>query len=444
MRIHTRDVVGCALSPLCGLGSSPKPRSWVRIGILVLLTATPLLGQAKRLWVLSSSGELVEYDLATFEQKQAVKVPAESVQSPQGISVNHLGQILYVAAVSLPLAESDVDSPHKLWLWNGHAASTIDLGVRRELGTTGSNQAVTESAPDAYLSADGGHLYWFANEARRLQREEVDLSTSTTWRAWQTDLTGGAREDLVSIKLPDCRCSSGSCEETCPYGVVWAPEGGVENFFLMTQIVTGKTEPLYKVSTLYQPEGGKWSPHPVGEPLRRVLDAASEGEVMAEAIPDIGCCGWVNQSNDQTFVRMSEKVVKVFDEQATYKNPDYDVSIFTSNAKLSPGLGLVAMTITGTAKANEPIQISQQGQANPEESRQIRKALTDLPAVEVKSLEESPRRIAFVPHATLVGWINDKELLIVEDHLLVAYHLGTGARRKSKVRVEDAGHVFLR
>jgi hypothetical protein len=64
--------------------------------------------------------------------------------------------------------------------------------------------------------------------------------------------------------------------------------------------------------------------------------------------------------------------------------------------------------------------------------------------VEVKSMDDAPRRVAFVPHATLVGWLSDKELLIVEDHALVVYTVGTGVRRKSGVRVEDAGKVFLR
>ncbi|HEV3039243.1 MAG TPA: hypothetical protein VHA33_15820, partial [Candidatus Angelobacter sp.] len=103
-----------------------------------------------------------------------------------------------------------------------------------------------------------------------------------------------------------------------------------------------------------------------------------------------------------------------------------------------------AMTIAATAQANKPIQLSEQGQANPEESKQIRKAVAEVPAVEVKSMEDLPRRIAFLPHAALVGWISEKELLIVEDHVLVAYNVGTGARRKSAIRVEDAARVFLR
>jgi hypothetical protein len=104
----------------------------------------------------------------------------------------------------------------------------------------------------------------------------------------------------------------------------------------------------------------------------------------------------------------------------------------------------VALTIVATSQPNTPIQLAEQGQANPEESQRIRKALLDLPAVEVKSAEDSPHRIAFLPHATLVGWISSKEILIVEGRLLVAYNVASGVRRKSNIRVEDVAHVFLR
>ena len=411
---------------------------------LVMLTA-PLLGQAKRLWVLRPAGEMVEYDPETFAVKQTVKLPAETVKSTTNISVNRGGQILYSPAVSLPLSDEDVASAYKAWFWNGHSATTIDLGVKREVHATGSNQAVTESAPVVYLSADGGHLFWFANQVRRLVRDEMDLSNTTTWQAWQTDLNGAEREELVTAKFPECSCATGTCEESCPAGVVWTPEDGVEKFFLMTQFVAGQTTPEYKASMRYHEEGGKWTGEPLAEALLRVLDAASGGNTIVEAIPDTGCCGWSNQSNDQTLVLSGGgKKRTVFDELATYKNPDYDVSFYTSNARLSPELGSVAMTIVSTAQPNKPIQLAEQGDANPEESQRIRKALTELPAVEVKSMEENPRRVAFVPHASLVGWMSEKELLIVEDHVLVVYNVGTGARRKSSVRVEDAGRVFLR
>lgn len=412
------------------------------LGVLVL--TAPLLGQGTRLWVLRSPGEMVEYDSATFAVKQTVKVPTEAAQSPENISVNRLGQILFVTPVPLPLSEEDATSAHKAWLWNGSSVATIDLGLKRDTTSAGSNQAVAELSAVPYLSMDGGHLFWFANQARRLQREGVDLSTATTWHAWRTDLNGAGREDLAESKFPDCRCTTGTCEESCPYGAVWAGEGGVEKFFLMTQFVAGQTGSVYKTSIRYREEGGKWAADPLTEPLHRVLDGADGGNVIVEAIPDTGCCGWSNQSNDQTLILVNGKTKTVFDERATYENPDYDVSFYTSNARLSPELASVAMTIVATSQANKPIQLAQDGEANPEESQRIRKGLAELPAVEVKSMQEPPGRVAFAPHATLVGWVSEKEILIVEDHLLVVYNVGTGARRKSSVRVEDAGRVFLR
>jgi hypothetical protein len=410
----------------------------------LLLLASPLLGQGKRLWILRPSGEMVEYDATTFAVKQTVKVPADAMQSPERISVNRLGQILFAPAVSLPLAEEDVALAHKAWLWSGQSATTIDPGVKEEVHAAGSNEVVTESAPVPYLSADGGHLFWFANQARRLQRGGLDLSTATTWQAWQTDLNGAGRVELATAKFPDCRCATGSCEETCPYGEFWAPDGKVENFFLMTQVIEKKTGPEYKATTRYEEAGGKWTADPLAEPLQRVLDAAPDGNTIVEAIPDTGCCGWSNESNDQTLVLTDGKKRTLFDERATYKNPDYDVSFYTSNARFSPDMSDVAMTIVSTAQTNKAFQLTEDGDANPEEEQGIRKGLAELPAVEVKSMEETPRRVTYVPHATLVGWMSEKEILIVEEHVLVVYNVKTGTRRKSSVRVEDAGKVFLR
>jgi hypothetical protein len=387
---------------------------------------------------------MVEYNPATFAIMQRVKVPPEALKSPSNISVNRQGQILFAPTISLPLSEADATDPHKIWIWNGHAPTSIDQPVEHKSEDHGSNQAVTESAPLPYFSADGNHLFWFANQPRRLQREEVDLSTTVSFQAWRTDVEGKAREEVTSTKLPDCRCPTGSCDESCPSVSVWAPDGGIQDFFLTTQMVAGQTATTYKESTRYQLEGSKWTANTLPEPLQRVLDANSSGSVIVEAIPDTGCCGWSNQSNDQTLVLVEGKASTIFDEQATYKNADYDVSFYTSNARLSPDAGRVAVTITATTQSNKAIQLSEQGQANPEESQLIRKALLELPAVEVKGLDDTPRRLAFVPHAVLVGWINDKELLIMENHLLVAYNVGTGARRKSTVRVDDAALVFVR
>jgi hypothetical protein len=419
------------------------PQETIATFFVVLLLSASLAAQSKRLWILRPPGEMAEFDPATFAAKGTVKLPAEAAGSPESFSVSHLGQMLFAAPLSLPLPEGDLAAGQKVWFWDGRTATTMLREVARTTTTVGSNLAITESAPLPYLSADGAHLYWFSNQARRLQRDGVDLSTKTTWLSWQTDLSGAGRQDLASTALPDCSCPTGGCEETCPCGEVWIPNDGVGKFFLLTQFVSGKTQPLYKGTFLYQENAGKWTATRIDPPLRRVLDAANATTIL-EAIPDTGCCGWENQSDDQTLLHLKGKTLTVFDEQAAYKNPDYDVSFYTENGKLSPDLVSVALTIVATAKPNTPIQLAEQGQANPEESQRIRKSLLDLPAVEIKSNEDMPRRIAFLPHATLVGWISDREILIVEGHLLVAYNVASGTRRKSNIPVEDAAHVFLR
>lgn len=394
--------------------------------------------------MLRPSGEMAEYDPVTFAPKSIIKVPADVLTSPQGLSINRLGQMLFAPSVSLPLAEDDLPAGKTVWLSNGHTVTTLTRDVSRVTSTAGSNLAITESAPTPFLSADGAHLFWFSNQARRLQRDGVDLSTKNTWQAWQTDLAGAARQDVASIALPDCPCPTGGCEETCPYEETWAPEGGVGKFFLVTRFVSSKTQPVYQATALYEEDSGKWSAMPLHPPLRRILDAAGPAAIL-EAIPDTACCGWENQSDDQTLLRLREDSLTVFDEQVAYKNPDYDVSFYTANSKVSPNLGSVAVTIAATAASNKPIQLSEEGQANPEESQRIRKALLDLPAVEVKSVVDNPpRRTAFLTHCTLVGWVSEKEILIVEGNLLVVYNISNGSRHKSSIRVEDAAHVFLR
>jgi hypothetical protein len=410
---------------------------------IVLALITPTLAQSKRLWVLRAPGEMTEYDPTTFDAKSSVKVPPEAPASPQSLSVNHAGQMLFAAPASLPLREDDLAPQKKVWFWDGHAATALNRDVDRATSTTGSNLAIAESAAVPYLSADGTHLVWFANQARRLQREGVDLSTKTTWQVWRTDLAGAGREDLTSVAMPDCSCATGSCEETCPYGETWVPDEGVDKFFLLTQFVAGQTESVSKSTSAYQESAGKWAGATLNPPLQRVLDGVDAGTIL-EAIPDGGCCGWENEGDDQALLRSHGKTLTIFDERDAYKNPNYDVSFYAKNGKLAPGLGWVALTIAATAQPDKPIQLADEGQANPEELQRIRKALLDLPAVEVKSVEDSPRRIAFLPHATLVGWIGEKEILIVEGRLLVAYNVASGMRRKSSIRVEDAAHVFLR
>lgn len=410
--------------------------------LAVLCLGTMVFGQGPRLWVLTAPNSIVEYDPATFASKQTIPVPNEVLKSPKIFQVNRQGQMLFAPNSEDPSPDVGKGG-EKFWFWDGHAAQQLGRETIRISSQAGSNQKVTESSPWPFLSADGSHLFWFTNQYNRLQRENVELSVSTTFRAWQSDNSGKQKQDLATFDFPECRCPTGACSETCPEARFWVPEKGVEDYFIITRLVEGQTETKYLSSSLYQQAPATWSATELAQPLQRVLDMAEHGSVIISAILDTGCCGWENQSNDQTLLLSYGKSVVLFDERAKYNNPDYDVSFFTENARPSPELAHVAMTIEASAKSSAPIQLSEQGQANPAESLRIRKALTELPSVEVVSAVDS-KRSAFLPHAYFVDWLNEKEILILENHLLVAYNIATGARRRSTIKVADPALVFVR
>ena len=409
---------------------------------LLCLTAMGF-AQERRVWVLTPPNTLVEYDPATFAPKTSIPVPDEVLRSPGILQVNHQGQVLYAPNSDDPSPDVGKNA-EKFWLWDGHAAASLGREIMRISSPSGSNQKLTESSPWPFLSSDGAHLFWFTNQFNKLQRENVELSVSTAFRAWRSDMAGRQKQDLATFDFPECRCPTGSCSETCPEARFWISEKGVDDSFIITRLIQGQTETKYLSSTLYEQSEGSWSATDLNQPTQRVLDITEHGSVMISAILDAGCCGWENQSNDQTLLLSYGKTLVLFDERSRYKNPDYDVSFFTENAKLSPELSHVALTIEASAKSSAPIQLSEQGQANPAESLRIRKALGDLPAIEVLSAADPTKRSAFLPHAYLIGWLNEKEILIVENHLLVAYNIASGTRRKSTIKVQDPAFVFVR
>ena len=393
--------------------------------------------------MLTEANSIVEYDPATFARKQAVSVPDEVLKAPRIFQINRRGQMLYAPNVEDPSPDVGKNS-EKFWVWDGHAPALLGREIIRISSPSGSNQKVSEASPWPFLSADGDHLFWFTNQYNKLERENIELSVTTNFRAWRSAFTGKQKEDLASFDFPECRCTTGACSETCPEARFWVPDEGVQDYFLLTSVIQGQTETKYLSSSLYLQSENSWPASDLKQPLQRVLDMTERGSVIINAVLDTGCCGWENQSNDQTVLLNHGSSVVLFDERVQYKNPDYDVSFFTENAKLSPQLAHVAMTIEASAKSSAPIQLSEQGQANPPESLRIRKALGDLPAVEVVSAADPSKRSAYLPHAFLVGWLSEKEILIVENHLLVAYNVSSGARRKSTIRVSDPAFVFVR
>lgn len=415
----------------------------LRCLLMVACLCPAVVGQSRRVWVLKEPDSIVEYDPATFAVKQTLKVPEDVLKAARILQINAKGQMLFAPNTDDPSPDVGKNG-ERFWFWDGQSAGTLGREIIRVSSPSGSNQKVSESSPWPFLSSDGEHLFWFTNQFDKMARDNVDLSTTTTFHSWQSALTGKDKQDVVSVDFPECRCTTGVCSETCQEVRFWIPDSGVDDYFITTRLVQGQTETKYVSSSLYLHSGGTWSPNDLKQPLQRVLDSAEHGAVILSAILDTGCCGWENQSDDQTVLLSYGKSLVVFDEREQFKNPDYDVSFFTENAKLSPDQSLVAMTVEASSKSNQPIQLSEQGQGDAAESLRIRKALTEIPVVEVVTAADPVKRTVSLPHAVLVGWLNGKEILIVENNVLVAYSVTAGTRRKSTVKVGNPDYAFVR
>lgn len=403
----------------------------------------------KKLWVLQEPGAIVEYDAATFAPRQTQKIPLEIFKSPQDLQINQKGQMLFLPG---QVRESDglvheyTDS--KFWFWDGRSGTSMHRPVSRSITSSGTNKLVETAMPRCFLSTDGTHLFWFENRMKTLMPPDLslDLSVSTTFRAWQTNLSGGQAEEITSHSLPTCKCETGACTESCPEVAYWVPEEGVSDFFLATHWIPGQIQSDYRDSFLYRRTAGKWSASKLPAAVEQVLDSASDGNGvdLIEAVRDAGCCGWENESDDQALLTKNGKTTVLFDEFKRYQNQDYDVSFFTSTDKLAPNAAFVAFTVAATQKAGTEIRLSDSGKPNPGELARIQKALAELPEVEVFRMGDPPKPVARVAHAMLVGWINDEEILLVENDFLIALNVASGIRRASNIKIAKESHAFLR
>ena len=416
---------------------------------LLCLSLSAHAQSGKRLWVLQEPNEIVEYDPSTFVLRSSHQVPAEILQSPQDLQINGKGQMLFLpATVREPDGLVHESSDTKIWFWDGLSAKFLTRMVINTDLPNGGNVLVSSVIPWCFLSANGTHLFWYENRRKILRTPDTgqDISINTIFHAWQTDLSGEHPEDIATYTFAPCKCDTAVCSETCPEASYWLPDDGIGDHFVITNWIPGQIQPKYQASFLYRKSGGGWTETKLPHVAERVLDSSLDGGglVLIEAVPDAGCCGWVNESDDQTWLTRNGKTTVLFDEFQQYQNRDYDVSFFTANAKLSPHAILAALTVTATNEPGSEIPLSDQGKANVAELSRIQQALTELPTVEVLRLNDPPKRIAMIPHARLVGWVNDQEILLVENGLMGSYNVVSGNHRKSEIRVSRESYAFLR
>ena len=427
-----------------------KDKFWSTLWLLPVLALSFSFATAphsgKRLWVLQESGQVVEYDPSTWAVIGSVKVPIELIRDPGSLQINHNGQMLFCADPKIQFGNPDQHFPaNKVWLWNGQSAAILDrdLGYKRPSDSAG--KATVENTRWWALSNDGRHLYWFEDEFRIVKDADgADQSVSADFRAWETDLNGGHPSKIAGFSFPPCKCETGVCSETCPEAGFWFPAEGVDDFFIVNHWIPGQIDTSYQSSFVYQKTGGKWSQRKLSQPLQDIEDATRAGATIVHRILDGGCCGWANEGDDQTLLAGNGKNTVLFDERRRYANQNYDVSFFTSNARISPDGLSVAITIDSTSAPGTQIRLSDEGKPDLKELARIRQIMIGMPTVEVLGIADPPHVSIVIPHAMLVGWLNQREILVVENGTLVAFDVALGARRTSPIKVAKESLVFLR
>ena len=418
--------------------------------ILVFCIIASCMAQAQktgsRVWLLRD-GEIFEYDPLTWKITNAIKATKSISQDPERLQITHTGEMLFYLDSKMGLGNpADQNSPDTVWLWNGRAESLLNRKlVNRSVSAGGDRLMETESKPELSLSKDGRKLYWFANESTILKRENgEDLSASTTFRVWQTDLAGLNRLEIASHTFRPCTCETGACSESCPEADFWFPEDGVDDFFIVSYWIPGQLGSEYKDSYIYRKAGGKWSEDKSGRVFEVVLDATRDGNAIIHAVRDGACCGWENEGNDQTMLFAGGRNTVIFDEQKKFSNPDYDVSFYTSKATLSPDGTLAAISIVSTYQQGDELRLSSDGKKNPEELARIRRALDTLPGIEVLRVADPMKPLISLPRATLAGWLNNQEILGIENGLLFTFNIAQNARKETGIKVPKKSSVFVR
>jgi hypothetical protein len=422
-------------------------RLWTQVLVAAFLVSAAHAQSPKQLWVLQEPDQIVEYDIITFAARRTLTVPRRLLEHPEYLSINATGQMVFLPPKGTQWEGGEMATAgDRVWFWDGHQAKEWKLEGPKTPGGSAGKPTVTETALQWFLSAGGGSLFWFENRFEKIvDGPGLERSVRSTARVWRTDLAGGRPETTTTLSSPGwCLCTTGTCSESCPEWSFWAPDGVVDDFFLLTRVTPGQIGSTYHESLLYQRSGRRWAVKKLPQPIERPLTASKKGEVLVAAVPDGGCCGWENEGNDQTLFLRNGKASVLYDEADRYGNRNYDVSFYTADARLAASNAMLAHTIVSTARTDSDIRLSPDGKENAEELARVRKAIADLPAVEIVQLGIPPRSAAIIRHAALVGWVSDRELLVAQDGRLAVYDTRGSKRKETAIRVRSAADAFLR
>jgi hypothetical protein len=389
------------------------------------------------IWVLQPDNKLAAYDAADFRNWQTLTLPPEAKDHPESISISRQGAVL----AAYPLGENV--SLRRFWQSDPRLSWSLVGGADDRTPAPGGGYLITSAVPQVHFTSDPERLFWFENRKQTLNRDSLDISVTTVFLAWTTNRHGGDVRQVAEVPFPRCACETGVCEETCPEAQVSAPEDGITDFFLVTRWVPGQLGSDFQRTDFYRLQNGRWVSQKLPSPVEQFADMADHGNVFIEVVSDGGCCGWANEGDDRALLFRNAKSTVIYDERERFHNENYDVSFFTPRARLSPDGSRVAYTLAATAPPSVEIRLSDSGKNNPEELRRVKKAISELPRVEVLAVADPQKVVVGLP-GELVDWLDGKRILIVQAGELVVLDVDSGTKLLTKIKAPSVLQVFVR
>jgi len=389
------------------------------------------------IWVLQPDNKLAAYDAADFRHWRTLNLPPEAKGHPEDISISRQGAVL----AAYPVGENV--SLRRFWQSDPRLGSSLVGGTDDKVPAPGGGFLITSAIPQVHFTSDPERLFWFEDRKQTLDRGYPDISVITVFLAWTTNRHGEDVRQVAEVPFPKCACDTGACEETCPETQVWVPEAGITDFFFVTRWVPGQLQSHFQETDLYRLQNGRWVSQRLVAPVEHFADMADHGNVFIGIVDDSGCCGWVNESDDQALLSRNGQSSVIYDERERFHNDNYDVSFFTSRARISPDGSRIAYTLAATAPPNAEIRLSDSGKENPEELQRLKKALSELPRVEVLAVADPKKVLVGLP-GELVDWLDGKRILIVQDGELVVFDVDSGTKALTRIKASSALQVFVR
>lgn len=409
--------------------------------------------RAKSIYVLSdSTGIITEYDALTFNVKQIIQIPKDLYftskdlfDRPWYLRISNNGHILYYNDERKYNSELTI---RNIWYFDGEREYRALMPKVLKVYPSLDYSLVLEKISAPVLDSELPMFYWIINRIAKYRNESVEkgyyksfLNVNVELLKIHFDANKLVEEPISITNFEECECETGICEETCPFGYLVEPKGGISNFLEIEHRVCGQLETRVEGYTYFEKINGNW------------IKTNGEGKFkqpFIEVYEDGGCCGWINASSDMLFVTDGKIKKVIFNEWDRFSNKNYDVSFVPNNGELSPDFSMIAYEIIveeyviNEYKNTGTIRLSCDGVENKEELNRIISILQDLPIAEIVSIQNENKKILELKNTRFIGWINNNKLLLQKDTAIYTYDISNIDFVSLSLSVKPNEYVFLR